>query len=280
MAKLGRVTPVKWLVVGFVAAAAIGYVGVGAALFAMQRHILFRPDVRPPNMASVGVAGLQMVRLRTDAGLELLAWWLPPASAGRPVLLYFHGNGGNLEDRADRLRFFAALGDGVLMPEYPGYGGNPGVASERSLFATARAAIAFLGERFGDDRVAVFGESLGTGVAAFAAAGRRFGAVILESPFTSITAIARERYWFLPVDFLVRDRFDTVDRIGGVTSPLLVALGERDDVVPPWMGRAVYAAAGGPKQLWTAPEGGHEDLTRFGLLRAVARFLDQTVGER
>ncbi len=266
------------IIVGLFALFVLADAGMAITLYAVQRQILFRPDVRRPDTASVRLPGLRAVRLRTEAGLDLLAWWLPPASATRPVLLYFHGNGGNLGDRADRLRFFEASGDGVLMPEYPGYGGNPGEPSERSFFSSATTALAFLHSlQIDDRRVAVYGESLGTGVAAFVAAGRRFGAVVLESPFTSVTAIARQRYWFLPVGRLVRHRFDTLERIGRIDAPLFVALGEKDDVVPPWMGRAVFAAAPEPKQLWAAPEGDHEDLAQFGLLEAVARFLDGAV---
>ena len=118
------------------------------------------------------------------------------------------------------------------------------------------------------------------GVAAFLAADRRFGAVILESPFTSIVAIARQRYWFLPVGLLVRDQFDTLDRIGRIEAPLLVAIGERDDIVPPSMGRALLAAAPEPKQLWAAAKGGHEDLAQFGLLPAIVRFLENSMLSR
>lgn len=263
---------------GLVALLVLAYAGVAITLYAIQRQIVFRPDTRPPDIAAVGLPTLQAVRLNTASGLDLLAWWLPPASPTRPILLYFHGNGGNLADRANRLRFFAAAGDGVLMPEYPGYGGNPGTPSERSMFATATAALAFLGAQHIDDRtVAVYGESLGTAVAVYAAAGRPFGAVILESPFTSITAIARQRYWFLPVDLLVRDKFDTLAHIDRIHAPLLIAQGARDDVVPPEMGCALFAAANEPKQRWVAPEGGHEDLAKFGLLDTVTRFLDSTM---
>lgn len=269
------------IAIGLVALLVVAYAGVAITLYAVQRQILFRPDVRRPDAAAVGLPTLKSVRLQTEGGLDLLAWWLPPASAARPVLLYFHGNGGNLGDRAARLRFFAAAGDGVLMPEYPGYGGNPGAPSETALFGTVAPALAFLrAMRIEERRVAVYGESLGTGVAAFAAAGRQFGAVILESPFTSVTAIARQRYWFLPVGLLVRDKFDTLDRIGRIDAPLLIALGENDDVVPPGMGRALFAAAAEPKQLWAVPEGGHEDLAQFGLLEAVERFLGTAISRQ
>ena len=267
---LTAIRPLLWLL----GAAVVGYCGVALALYFGQRQILFRPDVTRPDVAAVGLPGLRAVTVRTAARLELLAWWLPASSPGRPVVLYFHGNGGNLAHRAERLRQFALAGFGVLMPEYPGYGGNEGAPSERSLFETAMAALAFLAAQgVGDGHVAVYGESLGTGVAAWLAAGRRFGALVLESPFTSVTALAEERYWFLPVRWLVRDPFDTLGRIGRAEAPVLVVFGERDRVVPPWMGRAVFAAAPAPKRLWVAADGGHEDLARFGLIGVVTEFL-------
>ena len=252
---------------------------MAATLYVKQRRILFRPDGTRPDAASEGVAGLRTVMLRTGSGLDLLAWWLPPASEERPVLAYFHGNGGSLVHRAGRLRAFAAAGLGVLMPEYPGYGGNPGAPSEAGLAETGEAALDFL-EAHGieERRVVAYGESLGTGVASRLAAGRRLGALVLESPFTSVTAMAGAIYWFLPVGLLVRDRFDTLSRMGQVRSPVLVALGERDRIVPPWMGRAVFDAAPEPKRLWVAPEGGHEDLADFGLIGVVTDWL--TTGMR
>ncbi len=262
------------ILAGLVATVALGYGGVAATLYLTQRQILFRPDTARPEAAAARVPGLQAITLRTASGLDLLAWWLPAAETARPTLLYFHGNGGNLTDRVDRLRQFARSGFGVLMPEYPGYGGNPGEPSEAALAETAEAALAFLGAHgVADADIAAYGESLGTGVAARLAAGRQLGALVLESPFTSVTALARDRYGFLPVSWLLRDPFDTLARIGRVASPVLVALGAQDQVVPPAMGRAVFAAAHEPKRLWVAPQGGHEDLARFGLIGVVSEWL-------
>ena len=270
MRMIGR-RATTWLL----AAPVLLYGGVATTLYLKQRQILFRPDTTRPDAASAGVPGLTAITLPTQAGLDLLAWWVPPASPDRHVVLYLHGNGGNLSDRADRLGELAASGLGVLMPEYPGYGGNPGQPSETALFDTAKAASSFLAAHgIEDRRVAAYGESLGTGVAVRFAAGRKLAGLVLESPFTSVTQLARDRYWYLPVNWLLRDRFDILSRMPQIRSPVLVAFGEQDDVVPPWMGRAVFAAAPDPKRLWVAPDGGHEDLGRFGLLRAVAEWLN------
>ncbi|HEX4695021.1 alpha/beta hydrolase, partial [Sphingomonas sp.] len=197
-----------------------------------------------------------------------------PPREGRRVIAYFHGNGGNIAYRADRLMRFARDGFGVLMPEYRGYGGNPGTPSEAGLFADGHASLDFLrGEGIAGKRLVLYGESLGSAVAVEMAATVQIGALVLESPFTSIAAVAQHHYPFVPAKLLVLDRFDALSRIGQVRAPLLVLQGGRDPVVPPHFGDALFAAAMEPKERWFAPEGGHEDLARFGALDAVVDFI-------
>ncbi len=255
------------------------YVGVATLLFVVQRSIVFVPDTPRPNAAEVGLASLREVKLATPGGLRLLAWWVPPRS-GLAVLAYFHGNGGNLGNRRDRLRQFAAEGWGVLMPEYPGYGGNPGSPSERAFDDAAAAAMSFLDhENIEHRRVVVYGESIGTGVATRVAAGRDLGALILESPFSSLVDIARRRFPYLPVGLLLRDRFDQLSRIGQVRCPILVLQGSKDVIVPPDLGRRLFDAAPQPKTLWVALAGGHNDLFDFGAKDVVIGFVNRTIAE-
>ena len=253
------------------------YVGIAALLFAFQRSIVFAPDTTRPDATAVGLPSLREVRLQAPSGLRLLAWWVPRAP-GRPVLAYFHGNGGNLGDRRDRLRLFAGAGLGVLMPEYPGYGGNPGSPSEKAFEDAAEAAMAFLDhEAVEHRRVVVYGESIGTGLATRVAATHEIGALILESPFTSLADIARRRFPYLPIELLLRDRFDQLSRINRVRCPILVLQGARDVIVPPDLGRRLFDAALQPKTLWIAPEGGHNDLFAHGAAKVVLDFVDRTI---
>jgi fermentation-respiration switch protein FrsA (DUF1100 family) len=128
------------------------------------------------------------------------------------------------------------------------------------------------------DRIAVYGESIGTGVATRIAAENQVGALVLESPFTSMTDIARRRFPYLPVAWMLRDRFDQLSRIGDVRCPILVLQGARDGIVPPDLGRALFDAAPQPKQFWSAAQGGHSNLMDLGAMEIVVDFLDRVLG--
>ena len=254
------------------------YATMVGGLFLFQRQLLYFPDRTRPELAGLGSIGVREVKLSTDDGLSLLSWYLP-ARAGRPVIAYFHGNGGHIGYRAERMRRFAHNGFGVLMLEYRGYGGNPGTPTEEGLYADAAAALDFLlRDGITPNGLVLYGESLGSGVAVYQAAQREIGALILEAPFTSVAEIAQYHYSFVPASLLLRDRFDSLSRIGNVKAPILLLHGDRDRVVPVRFGRALFEAASEPKVFWFSPEAGHEDLARFGALDAVAAFLERHLG--
>jgi fermentation-respiration switch protein FrsA (DUF1100 family) len=222
------------------------------------------------------VPGALAVTVRTADGLDLLAWQVPPDRETQPVVLYLHGNGGNIGHRAARLDRMSSFGWGVLLLEYRGYGGNAGEPSEAGLIEDARsgyAALRMLGVPA--RRILLWSESLGSGLAVRLAAETDVGAVLLESPYTSIAALAQLRFPFVPVGWLLRDRFDLIDRIGAVHAPVLVMTEGRDTIVPPEKGRAVAAAAGEPKEFWWAPEAGHNDLADAGAMGAARMFVQR-----
>lgn len=266
----------KRAVISIVIVFASLYLGVAGLLYVYQRDYLYFPDVQRP-VALAGVSSLREIELVTSDGLRLLAWYVPPPE-GKPLLLYFHGNGGNIGYRASRLSRFADAGLGVLMPEYRGYGGNEGQPSETGFYADAMAATDFLqAEGFGAERIIVYGASLGTGVATRVASEHEFAALILEAPYTSITAMAVRQFSNMPVSLMLIDRFDSLSRIAQVRSPILIFQGELDQIVPPALGRELFAAAPEPKEFWSVPEGGHDDLYSYGAAEAVLDFLRRHV---
>jgi hypothetical protein len=258
--------------------AVAGYGVLVGGLYVFQRHLLYFPDVARPELGDLAALGVREITLKTADGLSLLSWYLPPPD-GRPVIAYFHGNGGHIGYRAGRLRQFARKGYGVLMTEYRGYGGNPGAPTEPGLVSDGAAALDFLGgEGIRPNRLVIYGESLGSGVAVLLAAEREVASLILEAPFTSVAEVAQYHYSFMPASALVRDRFDSLARIGNVKAPILVLHGKRDRVVPLRFGRVLFDAAPEPKELWLAREAGHENLIRYGAFEAVLDFLRRHVG--
>lgn len=251
------------------------YVALLALLFFMQRSLLFVPNRQRPDLAEAGLAPpMRAVELVTADGLRLLAWYQPPTGNPGALLLYLHGNAGHIGHRGDRVRPYLDAGFGVLLPEYRGYGGNPGQPSEAGFYSDARAALDFLAQQgVTDKRVVLYGESLGTGVAVQMALERECAALVLEAPYTSVAAVAQSRYWMFPVRRLVLDKFDSLSKIGRVRCPVFVMHGERDRIIPIRYGQELFQAAPEPKDAKWFAEGNHTNFDEFGGPAAVLDFL-------
>jgi fermentation-respiration switch protein FrsA (DUF1100 family) len=243
---------------------AFSYLGILTIIYTNQISLTFPADTSPDNAAAANLPGLTTITVHTADGLALTAWFKPP-EPGKPTLLYLHGNAGNLIGRIARVRRFAQPGWGELFLEYRGYGGNPGTPSEDGLNQDAVSALAYLAtQNISSTRVILYGESLGTGVAVRLATEKPVAAVILDSPYTSIADVAQDRYWYLPAKALIKNRFELLARIDAIHAPLLVMQGDQDNVVPPAMGRKVYAAANPPKQFWAGPATTHFNVAESG----------------
>jgi len=264
-----------WLsraMMGLVAVALCLYVGFAALLYYSQRSLMYFPDTSHTTPAQAGLPGAEEVTLTTSDGEHIFAWHVAPGD-GKPVILYFHGNGGALHYRVARFDKLIADGIGLVAVEYRGYGGSSGSPSERGLIADAEAGYAFAAARYSVSQIVVWGESLGTGVAVALAAEKPVGRVILEAPFTSAVAVGEKRYWYMPVRLLMKDQFHSDERIGKVTAPLLILHGVKDQTVPFAEGEQLFALANKPKHIVKFLDGGHEDLDNNGALVAVGRFL-------
>src|SRR5207244_3056751 len=227
--------------------------------------------VRTPP-AAAGLAEAQEVVLEASDGEKLIAWHVPPRG-DNPVVLYFHGNGGALAWRADRFRALIADGTGLLALSYRGYGGSSGSPTETGLICDGEALYRFAAERYQPARLALWGESLGTGVAVALAATHPVAAIMLDAPFTSAAEVGAGHYPFLPVRWLIKDPFYSDRRILDVRAPVLVLHGARDDVVPIAFGEQLFALIPGRKQFVRFAAAGHNDLDRYGAVQTVREFL-------
>lgn len=239
--------------------------------------MMFHPspgvDVRPEQLGLVG----EDVFLEAEDGTRIHAFWLP-ADGTQRVILFLHGNAGNASHRLPNAAQLVGLGTSVLLLDYRGYGLSEGHPTESGVYADARAGLGhLLGQRgFAEQDIVVFGRSLGGAVALDLVQDRPVAGVILESTFTSLADMARG---MLPMAApFVRGRFDSVSKIEGLRAPLLFFHGDRDEIVPYRLGRALFDAAPEPKSFETLAGAGHNDTVEVGgraYLDRIALFLDE-----
>ena len=251
------------------------------AIRSQQRRLIYFPSPGPVPSAATLLPGGRDVVLDTEDGKRLGAWYLP-ATGGQPgpAVVVFNGNGGDRSGRAQLAAGLSRLGMSVLLFDYRGYGGNPGPPSEKGLAADARAAQTWLAAQpeVDPDRIVYFGESLGAAVAIGLAMERPPAALVLRSPFTSLAEVGKVHYPWLPVGWLLIDRYPSIDRIGSLAAPVMVIAGDRDDIVPESLSRKLYDAAPDPKRYLLVPGTGHNDpelVDGDRMLEEVGRFLSE-----
>jgi len=235
------------------------YLAILVVLFLLQGRMLYLPD--PALIATPKALNLAFedVRITTDDGVVLHGWLVPGQTSG-PVLLFFHGNAGNISHRLESLRVFNRLGLTTLIIDYRGYGQSTGSPTEEGTYRDAEAAWRHLTQERGIDprRIIVFGRSLGGGVAVWLAARVKPAALIIESTFTSVPDLAAKIYPWLPVRWLARFRYDSQEKISSVKAPVLVAHSRNDEIVPFSHGKQLFEAAPMPRRLMVL-RGGHND---------------------
>lgn len=252
---------------------------VAGAGWLFQRSLIYFPDPRVPPVDEA-LPGAAEVTFATDDGRTLAGWWLPATDEELATAVVFNGNAGNRAGRALLARRLAERGMSVLLFDYRGYGGNPGRPSEAGLVRDGTAAAAFAMSR-SDAPVVYVGESLGSAVAVAVALQRPPAALVLRSPFTSLADVGREHYPFLPVGWLLKDRYPAEEQISRVAAPVLVVASTADEVVPYRLSENVFAAAAGDKRLVTYEGLGHNDAElSYGaaLAEEIALFVDGAVG--
>jgi uncharacterized protein len=258
----------KWIA----ALALLGYAGLLVLMYVAQRSLMYFPDPvrRPP--ASVGLPQADEVTLDTPDGERVIAWHVPPRE-GKPVVLYFQGNGGGLDLRANRFGKLTSDGTGLIALNYRGYGGSSGSPTEAGLITDAQTVHGFALTRYTPEQLVLWGESLGTGVAVALAATRPVARLVLESPYTATVEVAASLYPFVPVRLLMKDQFRSDQRIAQVRVPVLILHGARDRIIPIRFGERLYELVPGPKQFIRLPDAEHNDHEQFGATDMLRPFI-------
>ena len=265
----------------FILIAFVVVAGTIALAWVFQRTLIYFPFGDVPGPRDVGLARAEAVTFPTADGLTLRGWFVPSIGSSHTyTVLVFNGNAGNRAYRAPLAASLQQQGLQVLLFDYRGYGGSEGKPTEAGLRADAQAAHRYLVER--DDveasRLIYFGESLGTALAIALAAEYPPAGVVLRSPFPSLVEVGQTHYPFLPVRFLLQDRYAAMDDITRVTCPVLVLAGDRDRIIPLGLSRRLYEAATSMKELVIVAGADHNDfelLAGAEMLAAIKRFLAQ-----
>lgn len=255
------------------------YLSLIAAAYVFQAHIQYWPYTqRAETPAEFGMPEMKEVYIKSEDGLDLLAWYVPPAKKDGKIVVIFHGNCCTLAYRAVKAKSFFSKGYGVLLVEYRGYGGNSGTPSEEYFYKDARAAAVWLGKRgYRNDQIVAYGNSLGSGVAVQFALDRGLKFLILEAPFTSAVDVGEFLYPYIPVRAILHDTYDNFSKIGKISPALLIVHGDQDEVIPIELGKKLFAAANEPKQFISIPGGKHGDLYRHDAGRKIVSWLDSRV---
>ena len=245
-----------------------------SGIYVFQRDLQYFPSRRDPAPEAVDLSGVDRVTLSTPDGETLILWYAKPVG-DRPVILFLHGNAGEIADRADRFAFYQSRGYGVAFLSWRGYGGSTGSPSETGLLADAKAAYDHL-RKLGHpaDRIILVGESLGTGPAVITAARNPVAAVVLEAPYSAAVDIARRAYPWLPVGLLMKDQYRSRDDVARISAPLLILHGEADQVIPIGFGKRLFDAAREPKTFLSLGPVGHDALFSPATWTKEAEFID------
>jgi pimeloyl-ACP methyl ester carboxylesterase len=245
------------------------YLGLCLFLRFWQSRLLFFPPTAIATTPAEVNLSYKEVWLPVSTG-KIHGWWIGSSQADAPALLYFHGNGSNIGDLINRASRFHQLGLSVLLIDYRGYGKSSGPFPNESLvYEDAQAALTYLTQtrQLPPQKIFLYGHSLGGAVAIeLASRHPQLAGIIIEGSFTSVAAVAKEisLYRLFPIDWILTQKFDSINKISSLKMPMLFIHGTADEVVPSKMSQELYAAAPQPKQLLLIPEAGHNDVAKLG----------------
>jgi len=253
----------------------IVYIFVVAFVYITQRYLQYYPIKKyTGDPKQNGVPVMEEIQLQAEDGQELYAWFAEPKEKEGKIFIIYHGNAGTLAGRADKARQLIALGYGVYMCEYRGYGGIKGKITEENLYKDGRAAVKFLADKgYNISQLVLYGESIGSGIATQMAKEFNTKYMVLEGGFSSAMAVGRKVYPYLPVDLMLKDRYDNISKIKDIKVSLLMIHGKRDNIVDIDIAKELYEVANHPKEFIEFDNAGHVDLFSHGAAKIIDGWL-------
>ena len=252
------------------------YILLVVILSFFQRNLLYHPsvdDYLKDNLLTEPTE-IEKVKITTEDKIDLVGWFYNKDIKKFKTIVFFHGNAGSLNNRTYKLNHFKDLNVNFLIIAWRGFSGNKGKPSELGLYEDANSTVKWLNTKgVPDKNIILYGESLGTAIAVEIAQNKKYAGVILESPFTSMVNMGKKYYPFFPVNFLLKDKFESYKKINKILVPVLVIHGKVDKIVPYAMGEKMYELANQPKFFYSQEYGDHMVEYDEKLLLALRKFI-------
>ena len=274
--------PKTRLILRFVLGAAIGYLIFCGVVVFRQEWFFFHPSDERASLERAqknGYKGKEVEYPASD-GTMLYAWYSKPQN-GKKIIVFMHGNSYNIEKFYKKMQPLQQAGYGTFIAEYRGFGGIKGRITEQNLVTDAKSAVNYLyQEGYKNRDIVIYGFSMGTHMATRVAAEmgdkEAFGGLILEAPFNDLVEVAKDHVWVpLPLELIMRDKYDSKAKIAEVKAPLLVMSGSDDEVIEPNLGKDLYERAQTQKEFISYPGAMHSNLYDFGNYKDILTWLGQ-----
>jgi fermentation-respiration switch protein FrsA (DUF1100 family) len=270
----------KWfrrVALAVVVLAVVGYAAACAYMYFNQRSFQYEVDGKFLDLGETALTNTQVVEIPTSENQRIRGWYAPPSQPGKPVIVYFRGNAGSFAREHERYEAFVADGYGFLAFDYRGFPASAGELNETNVLKDGIAAFAWAQNK--GFPLVIWGRSLGSGPATYVASQRKASALLLETPFDSAVSVARDRYGFLPVDWIMLDQYRVDQWIADVSEPVFVAHGTADTTIGFPHGQRVYELAPNKAGFWEVPGAGHSDLWDAGLWDKAKEFFEKAMAE-
>ena len=249
------------------------YLIIVAYMYLNQRKLLYLPSENNYLDDQIDF-NFKEVFIDVEKNLKLKAWLIENDFKNKKTLVFFHGNAGNLSNRTYKLNQLSKLDLNIIILAWRSFSGNEGEPSEQNLYNDAKKTIDWLNSRgVKNKNIILYGESLGTGIAVELGQTNQFGGIILESPFTSMTNAAKNIYPWLPVKYLLKDKYDSEKKIKNLQIPILIMHGKKDNIVPFKMGKKLYDLANNPKFFYFTENDDHMMTFDEQLVGTIKNFL-------
>ena len=266
---------IKYMISSILFVIIFSYLAILFFIYFNQRNLLYHPSENNYLNEKANFVYEEVYIPSTENNLK--GWFHKKNLTKNKTLVFFHGNAGNLENRIYKLNLIKDFDLNFLIIAYRGFSGNKGKPTERGLYEDALSALKWLKTNYSikDKDIIIYGESLGTSISIEVSQNKKYSGIILESPFTSMTDAAKHYYPYLPVSLLLKDKYDSIEKIKNINIPILVMHGKKDKIIPFEMGKKIFESANQPKFFYSPDNDDHMMNYDENLLKTIRSFLEK-----